>query len=81
MMALVLTVMYFTMLYLGLRVKLRVLARYVMRASRRLFGIPDFHFYALADGIREFLFGRQKGLEGFTHMLKIENQQMNLFDP
>ena len=46
-----------------------------------LFGIPDFRFYALADGIRELLFGRQKGLEGFTQMLKTENLQMNLFDP
>ncbi len=81
MMALVLAVAYFAMVYLGIKTKLRVLARHVLKAARRLFGIPDFRFYALADGIRELLFGRQKGLEGFTQMLKIENQQMNLFDP
>ena len=81
MMALVLAVAYFAMVYLGIKTKLRVLARHVLKAARRLFGIPDFRFYALADGIRELLFGRQKGLEGFTQMLKTENLQMNLFDP
>jgi hypothetical protein len=81
MMALVLAVTYFTMVYLGIKTKLRVLARHVLRAARRLFGIPDFRFYALADGIRELLFGRQKGLQDFSQMLKTENLQMNLFDP
>jgi len=77
----VLAVAYFAMVYLGIKTKLRVLARHVLKAARRLFGIPDFRFYALADGIRELFFGRQIGLEGFTQMLKIENQQMSLFDP
>lgn len=81
MMAILTAVAYFVMVYLGLRTKLRVLARHVMVASRRLFGIPDFHFYALADGIREYLFGRQKGLEGFHHQWLEENKQLSLFDP
>jgi hypothetical protein len=81
MMALVLAVAYFAIVYLEIKTKLRVLARHVLKAARRLFGIPHFRFYALADGIRELLFGRQTGLEGFTQMLKIENQQMMLFDP
>jgi hypothetical protein len=81
MMALVLAATYFTMVYLGIKTKLRVLARHVLRTSRRLFGIPDFRFYALADGIRELLFGRQRGLEGFSQMLKTKNLQMSLFDP
>lgn len=81
MMSILTAVAYFAMVYLGLRMKLRVLARHVMRASRRLFGIPDFHFYALADGIREFLFGRQKGLHSFHHQWLEENNQLSLFDP
>jgi len=81
MMALVLTVAYFTMVYLGLKTKLRVLARHVLKAARRLFGIPDFRFYALADGIRELLFGHKKGLEGFSQMLKTQSMQLSLFDP
>jgi len=81
MMALVLAVAYFAMVYLGIKTKLRVLARHVLKAARRLFGIPDFRFYALADGIRELLFGHQKGLEGFTQMLKTQSKQLDLFDP
>lgn len=54
MMVLVTTVAYFATVYLGLKTKLRVLARHVLRAARRLFGIPDFRFYALAAGIQEF---------------------------
>jgi hypothetical protein len=81
MMALVLAVAYFAMVYLGIKTKLRVLARHVLKAARRLFGIPDFRFYALADGIRELLFSRQKGLESFIKMLKTETIQLKLFDP
>ena len=81
MMVLVLAVTYFTMVYLGIKTKLRVLAKHVLKAARRLFGVPDFRFYALADGIRELLFGRKKGLEGFSQMLKRESIQLNLFDP
>jgi hypothetical protein len=81
MMAILTAVAYFAMVYLGLRTKLRVLARHVMGAARRLFGIPDFHFYALADGIREYLFGRQKGLQAFHHQWIEENNQLSLFDP
>ena len=80
-MALVLAVTYFTMVYLALKTKLRVLSRHVLKAARRLFGIPDFRFYALADGIRELLFGRHKGLDAFSQLLKTENLQMSLFNP
>jgi len=48
------------MVYLGLRTKLRVLARHLLKAAKRVFGIPEFHFYALADGIKEFLFNQKK---------------------
>lgn len=81
MMALVLAVAYFAMVYLGIKTKLRVLARHVLKAARRLFGIPDFRFYALADGIRELLFSHQKGLESFIKMLRTETIQLKLFDP
>ena len=81
MMALALAVTYFTMAYLGIKMKLMVLARHVLKAARRLFGVPDFRFYALADGIRELLFGRKKGLESFRMMMKKESMQLSLFDP
>jgi len=81
MMAILMAVAYFAMAYLGLRTKLRVLARHVMGAARRVFGIPDFHFYALADGIREYLFGREKGLQAFFQYWVEQHKQLPLFDP
>lgn len=81
MMAILLAVAYFAMVYLGLRIKLRVLAGHVLKAARRLFGVPDFQFYALADGIRELLFGRQKSLERLNPLLNPQKHQLNLFDP
>jgi hypothetical protein len=61
MMALVLAAAYFTMAYLGRRVKLKAISSLLLKASRRIFGIPDFRYYALADGIRELLRRHDKG--------------------
>jgi len=62
-MVLVTAAAYFAAVYLGLRMKLRVLAGHVLRASKRVFGIPDFRLYALADGIRQFLYSQTQGLK------------------
>ncbi len=59
MMALVTAAAYFTMAYLGLKTKLRVLMRHLLEAAKRVFGVPEFRFYALADGIKEHLFARK----------------------
>jgi len=61
MMALVLAVSYFTMAYLGLRVKLKAVSSLLLRVSRRIFGVPEFRYYALADGIKELLLRSNKG--------------------
>ena len=57
MMRLVMAAAYFTMAYLNLRTKLRVLTGHVLKAARCVFGIPEFRFYALTDGIKASLFG------------------------
>lgn len=62
MMAILMAVACFTSIYLGLRLKLRVLMRHVLRVARRVFGVPDFRVYALADWINHFLFSQSKGL-------------------
>jgi hypothetical protein len=80
MMALVIAVAYFTSIYLGVRLKLRVLARHVLRAARRVFGIPDFRLYALADGIKHFLFSQSKGLKPALPPPKPHFVQRLLFD-
>ena len=45
----------FTCTVLGSRMKLQILAQHVLRAARRVFGIPDFRYYALADGLAALL--------------------------
>lgn len=60
---------------------LRVLARHLLRAARRVFGIPDFQLYALADGIKHFLFNRSKGLRIDLPPPKPRFVQRLLFDP
>lgn len=80
-MALVTAAAYFAAVYLGLRMKLRVLANHVLRASKRVFGIPDFRLYALADGIKQFLFSQTQGLKRFFELQDQLPIQPKLFDP
>jgi len=51
---------FFAAVVLDTEAKLRVMAGYVEKAAKRLFGIPDFKYYALADGLRS-LFMRHPG--------------------
>jgi hypothetical protein len=48
---------YFASAFLGQKMKLRILTEKLLVISQRFFGIPPFHFYALADGIRRLLSG------------------------
>ena len=64
--ALVLATAYFTAVHLGLRSKLEILAGHALRAAKRIFGIPNFRYYALADGIRHILSRSGKGLRQKT---------------
>jgi hypothetical protein len=61
MMALVLAVAFFATVYVGQRLKLETLSAVAMRLSRRIFGIPDFRFYAIAEGIKRLLERDDKG--------------------
>ena len=49
--ALVMAAAYFAAVWLGESLKLAVLASRVTRVAKRFFGVPEFHYYALADGI------------------------------
>ena len=53
------------------------MAAYVEKAAKRLFGIPDFKYYALADGMRA-LFARHPGrpVTRYPHPKQV---QMSLF--
>ena len=50
--ALVLAATHFLCVRIGLGERLKILAAHALSAARRLFGIPDFNCYSLADGIR-----------------------------
>ena len=60
MMAMALLAMFFAMVHLGGQTRLAILCHHALKAGKRLFGIPDFRFYAIADGIREILCGRRR---------------------
>ena len=47
--------------YEGLR-NLVILVQHVQRAAKRIYGVPEFRFYAIADGIKQLLFGRNTGI-------------------
>jgi hypothetical protein len=53
--ALVMAAAYFAAVWLGESLKLAVLASRVSRLAKRFFGVPEFHYYALADGIAVLL--------------------------
>ena len=52
---LVIAAAYFAATFLGQKRKLRLLGEKLLRISQRVFGIPPFRFYALADGIKKIL--------------------------
>jgi hypothetical protein len=55
MMALVLAAAYFAAVWLGESLKLAVMTTRIKQAARHFFTVPDFHYYALADGIATLL--------------------------
>jgi hypothetical protein len=60
MMAVVLATAHFAAAYLGEGVRRSILVSNITRVSRRLFGVAEFHYYAIADGIAT-LFRRYGG--------------------
>ena len=77
--ALVLAASFFAAVYLGRRAKLEILALHVLKAAKRIFGIPDFRYYALADGIKEVLSKAGKGILGKGAIPKSGLSQFPLF--
>jgi hypothetical protein len=59
-MSLVLVVSYFAAKVLDVGSKLKITAAYVLKSAKRVFGIPEFRYYAIADGLRN-LFMRHPG--------------------
>jgi len=60
MMAVLLAVFYFVSVILDQSQKLTVMAGHVLKCAKRVFGIPDFKYYALGDGLSN-IFSRYPG--------------------
>ena len=80
MMAMALLAMYFSMVHLGQQTKLAILCHHALKAAKRLFGIPDFRYYAIADGIHAILAGRQGPAFDFTREPLDESVQADMLD-
>jgi len=59
---LVMAVAYFAAVHLGKQVKLAVFAQHLLCAAQRIYGVPEFRLYALADGIKQVLFSSRRGI-------------------
>ena len=75
--ALVLAMAYFSAVHLELRSKLEMLAGQALRAAKGIFGIPNFRYYALADGIKDILSRSHRGL-GFKAARPKPQMQLSL---
>lgn len=62
--ALVHAIAYFTSVYMGLSLKLKVAVQKIFILSKRFFGVPTFFQYAMADGIFQLLKKASTGIEG-----------------
>ena len=51
MMAILLSVFYFVAVILDQTQKLTIMAGHVLKCAKRVFGIPDFKYYAIGDGL------------------------------
>jgi hypothetical protein len=77
--ALVLAAAFFTAVRIGYTPKIQILALHALNAAQRIFGIPDFRYYALADGIKAILSRSGQGI--FTPKSKVRgpDPQLALF--
>jgi len=73
MMALLLAVFYFVAVILDQTQKLTVMAGHVLKCAKRVFGIPDFKYYALGDGLCN-IFSRFPGK--LIEPIKTKDQQL-----
>lgn len=76
MIALALAAVYFVAVWLGQGLKLRILMHHALTAAKRLFVIPDFRYYAAADGIRWSFAGCQTPFRECTERTRASPQLM-----
>lgn len=77
--AVVLATAYFSMAWIGNSEKHAVIARSIARMSFRIHGVPDFHFYSIADGASDVLKGRGGRWRGFDPSAAEKEGKATLF--
>lgn len=77
--AIVHAIAYFTSIYMGMNLKLKLMVQKVFILSKRFFGIPSFFHYAMADGIFELLKKSNKGVPPTDSDNKTQNFILSLF--
>ena len=77
-MPLVMAAAYFAAVVLDTHFKLKVMVGYALKAAKRLFGIPNFHYYAIADGLNS-IFQRCPGRISFR-VPPVNDGQLQLLD-
>ena len=46
---------FFTCVHIGLKDRYTIMVGHILKAAKRIFGIPDFQYYSMADGIQHIL--------------------------
>lgn len=77
--AIVHAIAYFTSIYMGMNLKLKLMVQKIFILSKRFFGIPSFFHYAMADGIFELLKKSTKGISPPDSDNKTQNIILSLF--
>jgi hypothetical protein len=70
----------FAVIYLGNKLKLKVLVKRIYLVSKRFFGVPTFFNYAMADGLYNLLFPDRTEINGSTQKAKRPEFQLTLTD-
>ncbi len=72
---------YFTSIFMGVLLKLKVMVQKIFLLSKRLFGVPTFFNYAMADSIYELLKITKTGIINFMEKSGPPHQdfQLDLF--
>lgn len=74
--ALIHAVFYFLSVYLGRRLKMKILLEKILEKAKRFFQIPAFKHYAVADGIYRLLFNRKWNAETIEEDAEDKRQLM-----
>lgn len=77
--AIVHAIAYFTSVYMGMSLKLKLMVQKVFILSKRFFGVPSFFHYAMADGIFELLKKTNTGINNQKNDNPADGFTLSLF--